>query len=119
MRLGRDHHLGRRATPRETFEAIEEIAKRPRGITAILILFLAGGTVGLVAGGYVSLPHRLTLVETALADVRDKVSLLGHDMHELKLLNQQKVCLDVAEKQHASWLPCVNDPPVFPSARQP
>lgn len=80
-----------------------------RAILLIVAIFTAGLTVGAAASGITRIPGRVQVLEQKAEQFNNQLESLNRNVAGIRKLNQQTLCLTIAERQHSDWRKCLEE----------
>lgn len=78
-----------------------------RATLIVVAVFSAGLTSGVAAGGLTKLPSRVTVLEQKAVEFNTQLEILNRNVAGIRKLNQQTLCLTIAEREKTDWRKCI------------
>ena len=86
---------------------LSQLSGRWKALGLIIALLTAGFTTGMAASGFTKLPEKVAMLEQRARDWDSQLNELNHNVAAIRRLNQQTLCLTVAEHAHSDWRKCM------------
>lgn len=78
-----------------------------RAVILIITIFVSGATAGAAASGITRIPGRVAVLEQKAEEFNTQLESLNRNVAGIRRLNQQTLCLTIAERQKSDWRKCI------------